>query len=68
MAFMASREGKQRHHFIQVFVYSSILKHFTDVEPGALMLKFSTTVWWIISFKHTLIVIELTTLCSIHSH
>lgn len=37
---MASREAKETPHFIQVFAYSGIQKHFTEVEPGALIMKF----------------------------
>lgn len=39
----------ETHHFIGVFAYFSLLKHFSKVEPGALIYKFHTaaptTVW-----------------------
>lgn len=42
LAFYGGKGG-----FIQVFVYSSALKHFTEVGPGTLLITFHTVVRWV---------------------
>lgn len=38
---------KEMVHFIWIFEYSSVLKHFSELGPGALILKFHNAVQWI---------------------
>lgn len=47
---MPSMEVKEMPHFIQVFVYSGILNHFTEVGPGIIH-KFHTAILGIIHLQ-----------------